>query len=164
MHVIDRVMSPLEVEGESDPTSTSRGDSNPTSTSRGLSNPTSTSTGSITSAVLSTGAKIGIGVGVSFGVLGALIALALFWRHRRRQPLREVGATEFGTSANKAELPNEDLPRTHGRSELNEARAPVEMDATDQTMKAELAGADARVVELGHKEVESSTTQKSSGK
>ncbi|KAK5309322.1 hypothetical protein LTR70_010398, partial [Exophiala xenobiotica] len=111
---------------------------------------------------LSKGAKIGIGVGVSLGALTALVIIALVWRARRcRQKLNGAHATDFGTSGNKAELPNKDLPRTHGRSELHEQRAPVELDAAGQSRKAELAGAEARAAELDEKGTGTSTTERS---
>lgn len=114
---------------------------------------------------LSTGTKIGIGVGVSVSVLSVLIIMALAWRARhRRKKLRGVGATDSGTSTNKAELPNKDLPRTYGRSELSEKRAPVELDAAEQSRKAELVGVDVHFAELAENGTGTSTAVKSSEK
>lgn len=112
---------------------------------------------------LTTGAKAGIGVGVSIGVLSALAVLALVFRarRRRRRMLRQAQGNDVGSSGGKPELHNKDLPRTHGRSELSEQRAPVEMDAAEQMRKAELPGADGRVADLGEKETGTSTTEKS---
>lgn len=97
---------------------------------------------------LTTGAKIGIGVGVSLGVLFVLgIAGIVFWRSRRKRRQQILNA-EPGVYGRKAELHNENLPRTHGRSELSEKRAPVELDGTAQTIQPQLVGDREPVAEL----------------
>lgn len=80
---------------------------------------------------LSTGAKAGIGVGVAVGV-GALIGVAILLLMRSRRRRRDLTSeAKFGTTMNKAELHHQDLPRTHGRSELSEKlhAVPVELEA-----------------------------------
>ncbi len=72
----------------------------------------------------------------------------------------------INTSEDKVELPNEDLPRTHGRCELREKRIPVEVDATEQTStrNAWLTRADARVSEPYDEGTARSTTEKNLNK
>lgn len=68
-------------------------------------------------------------------------------RQKRRQ--RDGESTLIG---GKAELHSRDLPRTHGRSELSEKRAPVEMDVTSQARVPELSGDVVQIAELRGKD------------
>lgn len=97
------------------------------------------------SASLSPAAKAGTGVGVGVGVSALLIwtiawLLVSYVRRRSRRRRSGVIASPF----EKAELDNKDLPRAHGRSEL-EVVQPVEMDATGAIIKehaGEMIGSD----------------------
>lgn len=75
-------------------------------------------------ATLSTGTKAIFGLGLALGII-LEVCICIFIAHRYRKArqarLEHVqDDVEYGTTANKAELPHEELPRTHGRSELPE--------------------------------------------
>ena len=77
----------------------------------------------------------------------AFIAFVVLRSRRRRRKASGHG-TRYGTASVEAELHNNDPPRTHGRSELSERRAPAELDAVSQQRAAGMEGISAEVAEL----------------
>jgi len=102
----------------------------PTNTSAFPSSSTPTATGS-TNAGLSPGAKAGIGVGVSLGILGLISLIAAIFLLRRRRPKKE---TAFNNATELPSPPENPHPTYKFASELK-ATAPLsEMDSGNHTV------------------------------
>ncbi|KAF3031504.1 hypothetical protein E8E12_001251 [Didymella heteroderae] len=91
-----------------------------------------------TTSGLSTGAKIGIGVGIPLGVIGLAAIAALFWLRRRRQARASKNSSELyvPTSSNKG-----NAPPYHETAMNHQGAAVYRQEAPSPQLAAELPAA-----------------------